>query len=345
MRTISEPPTPTKTGILLINLGTPEATDFWSVRRYLRQFLSDKRVIQAHGPVWWLILNGIILTKRPRSLGRAYDLIWNRDLDESPLRSYSRAQAQKLAARFSDQPQIIIDWGMRYGTPPIGEGIDRLIAAGCDRLLLFPLYPQYSSATTGTAMDAAFDALKTHHFQPSLRSVPPYFDHPAYIGALAESIRNHHAGLKWTPEVTIASLHGLPVDFISQGDPYQSHCETSVAMLRSALDLSETQMLLTYQSKTNRKEWIGPDTEETLIDLARRGIKNISLVAPGFAVDGVETLEELGVRAVQCFTKHGGQNITIVPCLNASDLSIDMLQTLTGENLWAGFDTQVAADN
>ncbi len=302
------------------------------MRRYLRQFLSDKRVIQAQGPVWWLILNGIILTKRPRSLGRAYDLIWNKDLNESPLRTFTRAQARKLAAGFADQSQIMVDWGMRYGAPSIGDAIDRLIKAGCERLLLFPLYPQYSSATTGTAMDAAFDALKCHHAQPSISSVPPYFDHPAYIGALTQSIRNHHSGLAWTPEVTIASFHGLPVDFISQGDPYQTQCETSFAMLRSALNLSETQMLLTYQSRTSRKEWIGPDTEETLIDLARRGVKNVSLVAPGFAVDGVETLEELGVRAVQCFTDYGGENITYVPCLNDSDLSIAMLRELINEN-------------
>lgn len=334
MRTISKPPTSAKTGILLINLGTPEATDFWTVRRYLRQFLSDKRVIQATGPIWWLILNGIILNRRPKSLGQAYDLIWNKDLDESPLRTYSRAQSQKLAAGFADQPQILVDWAMRYGTPSIAEGIDRLTAAGCNRLLLFPLYPQYSSATTGTAMDEVFNALKTLHSQPGIRNVPPYFDHPAYINALAQSVRDHHAHLSWTPEVTITSLHGLPVDFITQGDPYQAQCEASVTLLRRSLNLSETQMPLTYQSRTSRKEWIGPDTEETLIKLAQSGVKNISLIAPGFAVDGVETLEELGVRAVQCFTDHGGENITLVPCLNATDLSIAMLHTLIKENLW-----------
>ena len=334
MRTISRQSKTGKTGILLINLGTPEATDFWTVRRYLRQFLSDKRVIMARGPVWWLILNGIILIRRPRSLGRAYDLIWNRDLNESPLRTHTRAQAQKLAIGFEEQPQLQVDWAMRYGTPSIGKGIDRLIGAGCERLLLFPLYPQYSAATTATAMDVAFDALKTHHFQPTLRTVPPYFDHPAYIAALAASIRNHHAGLSWTPEVTIASLHGLPVDFITKGDPYQAQCEASVLLLREALGLNEAQLPLTYQSRTSRKQWIGPDTEETLVQLARSGVKNLSLVAPGFAADGVETLEELGLRAVQKFTQAGGENITLVPCLNASDLSITMLQALIDENLW-----------
>ncbi len=333
------------TGILLINLGTPEATDFWSVRGYLRQFLSDKRVIDARGVgavVWWLILNGIILTRRPRSLGRAYDLIWNRELDESPLRTHTRAQARELARKLARkpgpdsaaQPRIMLDWAMRYGSPSIGDGIDRLIEAGCDRLLLFPLYPHYSAATTATAMDAAFDALKRRHHQPAIRSVPPYFDHPAYIGALAASIRSHHAGLSWTPEVTIASLHGLPVDFIARGDPYQAQCVATAALLRQALGLSDQQLLLTYQSRTSRKEWIGPDTAETLVHLARAGVKNLSLVAPGFAADGVETLEELGVRAVQSFTDAGGQNITLVPCLNAAGASIDMLHQLITENLW-----------
>jgi ferrochelatase len=332
MKTISKQPTKDKTGVLLINLGTPDATDFWSVRRYLKQFLSDKRVIDAAGPVWWLILNGIILNRRPRSLGQAYDLIWNQARDESPLRTFTRDQAQGLTARYGAQPQIVVDWAMRYGTPSIADGIARLTDAGCTRLLLFPLYPQYSAATTGTAMDAAFDALKTLHAQPSLRSVPPYFDHPAYIDALAASIRNHHASLPWTPEVVIASLHGLPVDFITKGDPYQAQCEATFDLLRRAMGLSGAQMLLTYQSRTSRKEWIGPDTEETLVRLAGEGVKNLSLIAPGFAADGVETLEELGLRAVKCFTDAGGQNITLVPCLNASDLSIDMLQQLTDEN-------------
>jgi len=332
MRTISTQPAAVKTGILLINLGTPDATDFWSVRRYLSQFLSDKRVIWARGPFWWLILNGIILNRRPRSLGRAYDLIWNRDLDESPLRTHTRMQAQKLAERFADNPLIMGDWAMRYGTPSIGDGIRRLCDAGCERLLLFPLYPQYSAATTGTAMDTGFDALKTLHTQPAIRSVPPCFAHPAYISALVTSIRDHHSGLSWTPEVMIASLHGLPVDFIAQGDPYQAQCEASVDLLRSALGLSDAELLLTYQSRTSRKEWIGPDTEETLVHLARKGVKNLSLIAPGFASDGVETLEEIGLRAMERFRASGGENITLVPCLNASDASIDMLENLINEN-------------
>ncbi len=331
-----------KTGILLVNLGTPEATDFRTVRRYLRQFLSDKRVIWSRGPVWWLILNGIILTRRPRSLGRAYDLIWNRELDESPLRTHTRAQAQKLAARFAEQPDITISWAMRYGTPSIDEAIKHLAEAGCERLLLFPLYPQYSGATTGTAMDAAFDTLKTLQAQPSIRSVPPYYAHPTYIQALATSIRAHHATLPWTPEVTLASLHGLPEDFIAKGDPYQAQCEESVHLLRQALGLSGEQLLLTYQSRTSRKIWIGPDTEETLVQLAKDGVKSLSLVAPGFAADCIETLEELGLRATRRFLAAGGENITLVPCLNASPVSIAMQQMLIKENLWPAGDSSTA---
>jgi protoporphyrin/coproporphyrin ferrochelatase len=323
-----------KTGILLVNLGTPEATDYWSVRRYLRQFLSDKRVIDAHGPLWWLILNGFILTRRPKSLGRAYGRIWNRDLDESPLRSHTRQQAEALARCFADQPEIIVTWAMRYGTPSIDTGVEHLINAGCTQLLLFPLYPQYSAATTASVMDAAFDALRNQHFQPSFRGVPPYYDHPAYIDALAHSIRAHHATLTWTPEITLASLHGLPVDFITKGDPYQAQCETSVSLLRDALGLTENRLILTYQSRTGRREWIGPDTAETIQRLAREGVKNLSIIAPGFAADSVETLEEIGLRAAEDFIRAGGQNFSLVPCLNASSHSIEMLRVLAAQNLW-----------
>ncbi|MBV1865732.1 MAG: ferrochelatase [Rhodobacteraceae bacterium] len=333
MRTTSRFCTMGKIGILLINLGTPDATDYWSMRRYLKQFLSDKRVIEAKGPIWWLIFNGIILTKRPRSSGRAYDLIWNTERDESPLRTITRAQSDKVADLFADQEQIVVDWAMRYGTPSIEQRIAHLTEQGCERILFFPLYPQYSSATTGTAMDSAFDALKTLRNQPTIRTIAPYFNHTAYITALAESIRTHHASLPWKPEVTIASLHGLPVDFIAKGDPYQNQCEATVDLLREELGLTDWQLLLTYQSRTGRTEWIGPDTEETIQRLAQDGIKNLSIVAPGFSADCVETLEEIGLRAVAKFKQEGGKNCTVVPCLNESDASISMLETLIAENL------------
>ena len=322
-----------KVGILLINLGTPEATDYRSMRRYLKQFLSDKRVVEATGPVWWLVLNGIILRKRPVSSGRAYDLIWNRDLDESPLKTVTRSQSDAIAQAFTDRPNIVVDWAMRYGKPSIGDAIKRLADQGCERILLFPLYPQYSGATTGTAMDNVFDTLKTLRHQPTIRTVAPYYDHPAHIKALADSIRAHHDSLTWKPEVTIASLHGLPVDFIKKGDPYQAQCETTVALLREELGFADWQLLLTYQSRSGRTEWMTPDTEDTVAGLARDGIRNLTIVAPGFASDCIETLEELHIRAVDKFIAAGGAHCSVVPCLNDSDTSINMLKTLIDSNL------------
>lgn len=322
-----------KIGVLLINLGTPEATDYRSMRRYLKQFLSDKRVVEATGPIWWLVLNGIILRRRPKSSGRAYDLIWNYDLDESPLKTVTRAQSDALSQIFADTGNLVVDWAMRYGNPSIDDVIKRLADQGCSRILLFPLYPQYSGATTGTAMDNVFDALKRMRHQPTIRAVAPYYNHPAHIKALADSIRAHHATLDWTPEVTIASLHGLPVDFIKKGDPYKDHCETTVALLRKELGLTEGQLLLTYQSRSGRTEWMAPDTEDTVIRLAQDGTKNLTIIAPGFATDCIETLEELHIRARDKFIQAGGQNCAVIPCLNDSPTSINMLKTLIEENL------------
>jgi len=322
-----------KIGILLVNLGTPEATSFWPMRRYLKEFLSDRRVVENRGPVWWFVLNAIILTRRPVKSGRAYAQIWNTKRGESPLKTISRAQAEKVDMRYADDPRILVDWAMRYGEPPIAETIIRLKEAGCERVLLFPLYPQYSAATTASAMDKVFDALKTMRWQPAIRSVPPYFDHPAYIDALARSIRAHRDALGWTPEVTLASLHGLPKGFIDKGDPYQRHCERTVELLRDALGLGAEELLLTYQSRSGRVEWLGPDTEDTIVALARKGVRNLLIVTPGFASDCVETLEEIQIRAAQSFLQNGGENFSLVPCLNESANSIHMLCSIIDEQL------------
>ncbi|HGG06344.1 MAG TPA: ferrochelatase [Aliiroseovarius sp.] len=321
-----------RTGLLLINLGTPDGTDEISMRRYLKQFLSDKRVIDASGPLWWLILNGIILRKKPKSSGAAYARIWNNDRNESPMRTITRAQADALAQRL-ESAGVVVDWAMRYGVPSIRDGLEGLTAKGCDRILIFPLYPQYAGGTTGTAMDAVFEVLKGQQAQPAIRQVPAYYDHPGYVAALAESIGAHHASLGWAPEVTLASFHGLPVDFIQKGDPYQAQCEATYHLLQKALGVDESRLQLTYQSRTGRKEWTGPDTEETLVDLAKHGVKSVSVIAPGFAADGVETLEELGLRARDAFLGAGGENFTLVPCLNASNVSMDLMETLARENL------------
>lgn len=322
-----------KTGVLLINLGTPESTGYWPMRRYLKEFLSDKRVIEARGPVWWLIFNGIILTRKPRTSGRAYAKIWNKELDESPLKTITRRQAKKIAEHFAGFPTVEIDWAMRYGKPAIAQATGRLMAQGCDRVLIFPLYPQYSAATTASAMDKVFEALKAMRWQPAIRSVPPYYDHPAYIKSLVQSIIQHRDERDWKPDVTLVSFHGLPEDFITQGDPYQSQCEETAGHLKAGLGLDDTRLLLTYQSRSGRAVWIGPDTEETLIGLARNGVKNVLVVTPGFSADCVETLEEIQIRAAQVFKANGGLNFSLVPCLNDSKDSVSMLADIMLEQL------------
>lgn len=322
-----------RTGVLLINLGTPDSTGYWPMRRYLKEFLSDKRVIEASGPVWWAVLNGIILTKRPRKSGRAYDKIWNQELNESPLRTFTRSQTEKTAARFADQPDLVFDWAMRYGNPSISEGISHLLELGCQRILLFPLYPQYSSATTATAMDKVFDSLMELRFQPEIRQVPPYFENGDYINAIADSIKEHRSQLAWEPDVILASFHGLPVDFIAKGDPYQFQCEQSAGLLGEALGLDENKLLLTYQSRPGRAVWTGPDTEETLARLAAEGVRNVMVVTPGFISDCVETLEEIAIRAAGVFRQNGGENFTHVPCLNDSDGSVNLLTRLIKSEL------------
>ncbi len=221
-------------GILLINLGTPDATDPASIKRYLKEFLSDPRVIEKRGLLWWAVLNGIIIPRRVKKSGRAYRLIWNEAADESPLRTITRAQAEKIGEAFGDDPRIMTTWAMRYGAPSIHEGIQGLANAGCDKVLVFPLYPQYSAATTASAMDEVFSVLKEMRWQPSIRVVPPYFDEPTYIETLAEHITRHEQALRWKPELCLASFHGLPVSFIEKGAPYQAQCETTIAHLRLA---------------------------------------------------------------------------------------------------------------
>lgn len=320
-------------GILLTNLGTPQDTGFWPVRRYLKEFLSDKRVVEAKGPMWWLVLNAIILTTRPKKSGRAYAKIWNQQLNESPLRTITREQTGKIAEYFENNHRIKIDWAMRYGEPSIAEGIERLWQKGCRRILVFPLYPQYSAATTASAMDKVFDKLKSMRWQPLIRSVPPYFDQPSYISALARSINIHLDNLSWTPDVILASFHGLPVKFITDGDPYQRHCEKTTELLRSALGMDRDKLLLTYQSRSSRGVWLGPDTEETLSELAHTGTKKVLVITPGFAADCIETLEEIEIRAADVFRAEGGQKFSFVACLNESHHSIEMLVQLINQQL------------
>lgn len=312
-------------GILLINLGTPDALDPASIKRYLKEFLSDPRVIEKRGLLWWTLLNGIIIPRRVKKSGRAYRLIWNEAADESPLRTITRAQAEKIGEALGDDPRIMTIWAMRYGAPSIYEGIQGLANAGCDKVLVFPLYPQYSAATTASAMDEVFSVLKEMRWQPSIRVVPPYFDEPTYIETLAEHITRHEQTLRWKPELCLASFHGLPVSFIEKGDPYQAQCETTIAHLRAKLGRESKTMPLVYQSRSRRAIWLDPDMEETLANLASDGVRNLTVVAPGFAADCIETLEEIEMRAKNVFTQAGGENFSYIPCLNDCTKSVEML--------------------
>ena len=321
-----------RVGILLINLGSPQAPDFWPVRQYLKEFLSDPRVVEAQGPVWWLILNGPILTRRPGSLARAYRQIWDRRAGDSPLKVITCAQADRLNRSF-DCAAVTVDWAMRYGSPSIGQSIDRLMGMGCDRILLFPLYPQYSAATTASALDAVFAHLKSMRHQPAIRTVPPYFAHPAYISALADSVRRHITALAWQPDVVLASFHSLPDAMITKGDPYLDQCQTTFQLLGAALGISEERYILAFQSNTGRGSWLSPFTEDTIRNLASGGTRNLVVVTPGFAADCLETLEEIRLRAGRVFCKHGGDQFSVVPCLNAAAASIAMQTAIITEEL------------
>jgi protoporphyrin/coproporphyrin ferrochelatase len=328
-----------KIGVLLVNLGTPDATDYWSMRRYLKEFLSDPRVIEENRVKWWLVLNLIILTVRPGRKGRDYDKIWNTALDESPLRTITRSQADKLAARLmtAEQP-IQVDWAMRYGNPSIRSRLEILQQQGCDRILMVPLYPQYSAATTATVCDKAFEALMRMRWQPTLRVAPPYYDDPVYIEAVASSIEAEVKKLSFTPEIILASFHGVPEDYLLKGDPYHCHCAKTARLLRDRLGLDEQRFRMTFQSRFGSAEWLKPYTDETVKSLARHGVKNLAVVTPGFAADCLETLEEIAGENAEFFHHEGGENFAAIPCLNDGDAGMRVIEHVVRRELlgWVG---------
>ncbi|MGB3021758.1 MAG: ferrochelatase [Methyloceanibacter sp.] len=324
---------PGKIGILLVNLGTPEGTDYWSVRRYLKEFLSDRRVIETNRVLWWPILNLVVLTIRPSKSGEKYRLVWNEEPDESPLRTITRAQGEKIAAALAGRSNLVVDWAMRYGVPTIASRIEALAAKGCDRLLIFPLYPQYAASTTATVNDKAFDALKLMRFQPALRTVPAYPDDPVYVAALAESIRVHLGSLDWEPEAILASFHGLPRSYVDKGDPYFDQCTLTTERLREALGPLGAKLKLTFQSRFGREEWLQPYTDKTVEALARSGVKRLAIVTPGFAADCLETLEEIAGENKEIFLEHGGEQFSFIPCLNDSEGGIRVLLHLIEREL------------
>lgn len=322
-----------KIGVLLVNLGTPDGTDFKPMWRYLREFLSDKRVIELPRAIWYPILYGLVLTMRPKKSGANYARIWNRERDESPLRTFTRAQSEKLAGALADLPQVVVEWGMRYGNPSTESAVHRLTEQGCDRIVAFPLYPQYSATTTATANDQLFRALMRMRRAPAVRTVPPYYDEPVYIEALALSIERHLSTLDFEPEVVLASYHGIPKPYFEKGDPYHCHCQKTTRLLREKLGWDDRKLITTFQSRFGAQEWLQPYTDKTVEKLARDGVKSIAVVNPGFSVDCIETLDEIGREAAETFHHAGGTNFAHIPCLNDSAEGMAVIEAMVRREL------------
>ena len=329
------PPLPApKIGVLLLNLGTPNGTDYRSMRRYLSEFLSDQRIIELPRALWQPILQGVILTVRPSRSGKAYAEIWNREKDESPLRTYTRGLTEGVAARLAeDCADVVVDHAMRYGDPSTGSRIRAMIAAGVDRLLLVPLYPQYSATTTATACDQAFRQLMTERWQPAVRTAPTWHDDPGYIDLLARSVEQHFAGLSWTPDRLVISFHGLPKAYFEKGDPYHCHCAKTARLLRERLGWPEDRAIMAFQSRFGPKEWLQPYADETIRALPAEGARNVAMISPGFVADCVETLEELSIGLREDFLAAGGENFAYVPCLNDSPGQIEFMTNLVRREL------------
>ncbi|MCP1470575.1 ferrochelatase [Sphingobium sp. OAS761] len=318
-------------GILLINLGTPDAPDAGSVRRYLKQFLSDRRVVEIPPLLWQPILRGVILTTRPRRSAHAYRQVWT--AEGSPLAVHTRATAEALRAVMGER--CVVDWAMRYGNPAIADRLAAMKAAGCDRILIAPLYPQYSAATTATANDAAFAALATMRWQPAVRTLPPYHDDPAYIDALRHSIANHIAQLDFVPDALLLSFHGMPERTLHLGDPYHCQAVKTSRLLREALSLP---VHMSFQSRFGRAKWLEPETEAVLTRLVQNGVAKVAVSTPGFSADCLETLEEIALRAKDVFLSAGGEKFAYLPCLNASAEAIILYHRLLSRELLGWMD-------
>jgi ferrochelatase len=315
-----------KIGVLLTNLGTPDGPDTKSVKRYLNEFLSDRRVVEIPAIAWQPILRGIILNTRPKKSAHAYSLVWRED--GSPLAAITRLQAAALKDAFG--PGVLVDWAMRYGNPAIAERLAVMKDAGCERILVAPLYPQYCAATTATANDKAFAALAGMRWQPALRTLPPYHDDAGYIAALKASVEEGLAALDFTPEAIIASFHGMPKRTLQLGDPYHCHCQKTARLLSEALG---REVIIAFQSRFGPAKWLGPATDETLEALPGKGVKKVAILAPGFSADCLETLEELSIRGRESFVGAGGTDFAYLPCLNDSAVGIEMLRTLLAREL------------
>ncbi len=322
-----------KVGVLLVNLGTPDGYDKKSMYRYLREFLTDKRVIEWPKALWYPILFGIVLNVRPAKSGAAYKTIWNHELDESPLRTFTRSQSDKLGETLHGYENVVVDWAMRYGNPSIPSRLEYLKEQGCDRLLIFPLYPQYSAATTATVNDKVFEHLMNMRWMPAVRTVPPYHDEPVYIEALAKSIENAIEEMPRKPEKIVASYHGIPQSYFKKGDPYHCHCHKTTRLLREKLGMDEDYLVTTFQSRFGPEEWLQPYTDKTIEKLGDEGVKNIAVFNPGFSSDCLETLEEIAGEGEEIFHEHGGENFSHIACLNDSKEGMDVIETLVRREL------------
>ncbi len=314
-----------KTGVLIINLGTPDSTGWWDIRRYLKEFLSDRRVIEVNPIIWQIILNLFILTFRPSKTAHAYKKIWKQDTNESPLLFFTRSQAIKLNKKIGNE-KIIVDFAMRYGNPSIKSRLNKLKEQGCERIIILPLYPQYAAATTATVCDEVYRSLMNMRWQPSLQIIPHYESEPKYIDALVDSIEMKIKEINWKPDLIISSYHGIPKSYFDKGDPYQCYCQKTTRLISEKFN--KIKIKTTFQSRFGPQEWLKPYTDKTLEELPKKGIKNLLIICPGFASDCVETLEEINMAGRETFIANGGENFDLIPCLNDSLKHIDLLQHL-----------------
>ena len=320
-----------KTGVLLINLGTPDSTNWWDIRKYLKEFLSDRRVIEVNPIIWQFILNVFILTLRPSKTAKAYKEIWMKDKNISPLLYYTQKQAEKLSSTMSEK-NLIIDYAMRYGNPSIRSVIKKLHNEGCENLIILPLYPQYSSATTASVCDEVYKTLSKMRWQPSLQVIPHYESEPLYIDALVNSINNKLTEINWKPDLIVASYHGIPKKYFEKGDPYQCYCQKTSRLITEKFN--KIPVITTFQSRFGPQEWLQPYTDKTFEKLPSEGKKNILVICPGFSSDCVETLEEILIQGKESFIEAGGENFDLIPCLNDNDDHIKLLQNLVSKYIF-----------
>ena len=319
-----------KTGVLLVNLGTPDSTSWWDVRRYLKEFLSDRRVIELNPIIWQIILNLFILTLRPSKSARAYKKIWFNETNESPLLFYTKSQADKLKKNIENK-DIIVNFAMRYGNPSIKSRLNLLKDRGCENIIILPLYPQYASATTATVCDEVYRSLMKMRWQPSLQIIPHYESEPSYIDSLAQSIKEKINSISWKPDLIIASYHGIPKSYFDKGDPYQCYCQKTTRLIKEKF--SDIEIQTTFQSRFGPSEWLKPYTDKTLNSLPNQGKKNVLVICPGFASDCVETLEEINIQGKEDFLKNGGENFDLIPCLNDNPDHIKLFEILVKKYL------------